>query len=157
MEQSTLSKNYIFGICYKENCVKKIILIIFVAVSSYATGDMIVALHSTFRKNINEYYKLWAVGYCMGHFKVENNIKFGYQETPARFNRDDFKIDKIVYLLGIEPLNELKAYIDKGKSYFDKDRANYCLGLLVPNETEGYHSLNDEAERIVKKYCKDCE
>ena len=156
MKQITLSKNYIFGIYCKDDYMKKIVLIMFVAVYSYATGDNIFALHSTFRKNINEYYKLWAVGYCMGHFKVENNIKFGYQKIPARFNEDDFKINKIVYLLGVEPLNELKAYIDKGKGYFDKDRANHCLGLLKSNEIKGYHSLNDEVERIVKKYCKEC-
>ena len=136
--------------------MKKIVLMLFIVVYAYATSDTIFTLHSTFKRNINEYYKLWAVGYCMGQFKIEKNIKFGYQEMPARFNRDDLKINRIVYLLGVEPLNELKAYIDKDKSYFDKDRANHCLGLLKSNEIESYHSLNDEVERIVKKYCKDC-
>lgn len=136
--------------------MKRIVLIMFVAVYSYATSDSIFALHSTFRKNINEYYKLWAVGYCMGHFKVENNIKFGYQEIPARFKRDDFKIDKIVYLLGIEPLNELKAYIDKKQQWLDEDRINNCLGLLIPPRFNKNGGIDDEVERIVRKYCKDC-
>lgn len=135
--------------------MKKIALIMVVAIYSYASSDSIFALHSTFRKNINEYYKLWAVGYCMGHFKVENNVKFGYQKMPVRFDRDDFKINKIVYLLGVEPLNELKAYIDKDRNYFDKG-ANHCLKLLIPSDIESYHSLDDEVKRIVKKYCKDC-
>ena len=57
MKQITLSKNYIFGIYCKDDYMKKIVLIMFVAVYSYATGDNIFALHSTFRKNINEYLK----------------------------------------------------------------------------------------------------
>lgn len=137
--------------------MKKIVLILFIIVYACASSDTIFALHSTFRKNIDEYYKLWAVGYCMEHFKIEKNIKFGYQEIPPKFNRDDLKINRIVYLLGLEPLNELKAYIDKDKSYFDEDRANHCLGLLKSNEIESYRSLNDEVKRIVKKYCKDCQ
>ena len=111
--------------------MKKIVLVMFVVIHSYATSDTIFALQSTFKKNINEYYKLWAVGYCMGHFEVERNVKFEFQEMPARFSIDDLKISKIVYLLGVEPLNEIKDYIDKNNSYFEKDKANHCLGLQV--------------------------
>lgn len=138
--------------------MKKIVLVMFVVIHSYATSDTILALQSTFKKNINEYYKLWAVGYCMGHFEVERNVKFEFQEMPARFSIDDLKISKIVYLLGVEPLNEIKDYIDKNNSYFEKDKANHCLELLLkPNyKPKSHHSLDDEVKRIVKKYCKDC-
>ncbi|TQR61059.1 hypothetical protein [Campylobacter troglodytis] len=137
---------------------KTIFIILFIVINSYASGDMVFALLSTFKKDINQYYKLWAVGYCMGHFKIEKNIKFGYQEIPARFNIDDFQINKIVYLLGIEPLNELKAYIDKDKNAMQTNIANHCLYLLLDqnHNIEGHHSLEDEIKRIVKKYCKEC-
>ena len=38
--------------------MKKIVLVMFVVIHSYATSDTIFALQSTFKKNINEYYKL---------------------------------------------------------------------------------------------------
>ena len=66
----------------------------------------------------------------MGHFEIEENVKI-----PLTFDADNFKISNMVYLLGVEPLNELKDYIgknyDKSKNAFDKDRANSCLSLLL--------------------------
>lgn len=145
--------------------MKKIVLMMLIVVYSYAGADTVFFLESKFKKNAKEYYKLWAVGYCLGLFEVEKNTKFTNPGTPINsFNfMDDSKIGNIVYVLGfrspngVEPLHEIKAYIDKESDYFKKDRANHCLALLQKrNYPKGYHSLDDEIERVVKKYCKDC-
>ena len=110
--------------------MKKILLAMFFIAHSYASSDTHFFLQLAFKSNIKEYYKAWTIGYCMGHFEIEENVKI-----PLTFDADNFKISNMVYLLGVEPLKELKNYIgknyDKSKNDLDKDRANRCLSLLL--------------------------
>lgn len=55
--------------------MKKIVLMMLIVVYSYAGADTVFFLESKFKKNAKEYYKLWAVGYCLGLFEVEKKYK----------------------------------------------------------------------------------
>lgn len=143
--------------------MKKIVCVILVASMLYAWGGTTAFMTTRklfFETNAKEYYKAWAVGYCLGHYNIKDNKEVESMPfksaTDKKAFRENLKVENIVYAGDIEALNELKTYIDKDKNYFDKDRANHCLKLLIPSEIESYHSLDDEVKRIVKKYCKDC-
>lgn len=142
--------------------MKKMIMIIlvsyFLAVNtnadnlshSYNPSDVLSSQLLVFKMNARYYYKAWTIGYCLGYYKVENNAMITFDTM--------LDIDKIAYVKGIEPLKELKSYIDSKKDYFEKDKVNRCLNLVIPSsKINGLITLEYVIERIVKKYCKKCE
>ena len=114
-----------------------------------------------FETNVKEYYKAWAIGYCLGYYAIKDDrevesIPFVAATNKKAFN-ENLKIENIVYVGDIGALNELKTYIDEKRHWLNEDRINNCLGLLIPPHSNKNSGINDEIERIVKKYCKDCE
>ena len=116
---------------------------------SYNPSDVLSNQLLLFKVNARHYYKAWAIGYCLGYYIVENNVTVTFDTQ--------LDVDKIAYVKGIEPLKELQSYIDSKKDYFEKDKVNRCLKLVIPtSKINGIVTLEDEIERIVKKYCKEC-
>ena len=111
----------------------------------------------SFKTEAKDYYKAWAVGYCLGHYKIEDDVEFTFDSAGLmsdymkKTSRDehisDSYISKMVYFGGVEPLEELKAYIDEKKDYFDKNRVERCFMLF----TDEYFVI-DVIEPIIKKY-----
>ena len=113
-----------------------------------------------FETNAKEYYKAWAIGYCLGHYTLKGNQEIETIPFVAATNRETFsenlKVENIVYAGGTEALNELKAYIDKKQHWLNEDRINNCLELLIPPHSNKNSGIDDEVKRIVRKYCKEC-
>lgn len=132
----------------------------FMLYASDAEPEIAEGFAHSFKTNAKDYYKAWAVGYCLGYYKIEDNVKFtftgiffigGIANYLKKFSEDereaDLYVSKMVYFGGVEPLEELKAYIDEKKDYFDKNRTERCLKLFADN-----YDVDKEIERIIKKY-----
>ena len=144
--------------------MKKIICVMLVIKILYAwngTTAFMATRKLFFETNAKEYYKAWAIGYCLGHYTLKGNQEIESIPFISATNKETFsenlKVENIVYAGSAEALNELKAYIDKKQQWLNEDRINNCLELLIPPHSNKNSGIDDEIERIVKKYCKDCE
>lgn len=109
-------------------------------------------------KNKTKELKELGLFYCLG-FKDENAIKRRLYLTSA--NRQCYNYVQIMD--SYQAFEEVKQYIDNIKSeYKDKDptgeynKFKRCMFIYKSEEGE-FNSYQQEIERIVKKYCKDCE
>ncbi len=92
-----------------------------------------------YRQEARKYYKAWGFDYCLNYTK----------ELPSNHgNRSDsYARELVLEVGGKQALTELKKFIEPRKKVSD---LTSCLELYDSKEYQ------DEVERIVKKYCKDC-
>ena len=109
-----------------------------------------------FKQNPVKYYKRWALAYCLGYVSNEDMIvKSGcVSKGLPKEVKNLSHIDNMVKIFGIEAIGELKAYMDKFlyiHKIEQKGSVNACFDWIYDSK-----EYQNEIERIVKKYCKDC-
>ena len=112
---------------------------------------------TSFMQNPIKYYKRWALAHCLKYTSsVAKTMSSGCGKKMPQDIINLRHIDNMTRLLGDEPLSELKTYIDE---YYEvivefshKGYVNACFDLVYENK-----EFDAEVERIIKKYCKECE
>ncbi|MGX3046126.1 hypothetical protein [Helicobacter sp. T3_23-1056] len=112
---------------------------------------------TSFMQNPIKYYKRWALAHCLKYTSsVDKTMSSGCGKKMPQEIINLAHIDNMTRLLGNEPLSELKTYMEKYYSvameYEHKGYINACFDLVYENK-----EFDAEVERIVKKYCKECE
>ena len=109
-----------------------------------------------FKQNPVKYYKRWSLAYCLGYVSSEDMIVksgCGSKGLPKEIQNLSH-IDNMVKIFGNEAISELKAYLDEYlyiHKIKQKGSVNACFDWIYDSK-----EYQDEVERIVKKYCKDC-
>ncbi|GAB0174118.1 hypothetical protein NHP164001_21460 [Helicobacter trogontum] len=92
-----------------------------------------------YRQEARKYYKVWGFDYCLNYTKGLSNNHANRSDSYAR--------ELVLEVGGKQAVAKLKKFIEPRK----KDSSlTYCLELYESKEYQ------DEVERIVKKYCKEC-
>ena len=94
-----------------------------------------------YQQDARKYYKVWGFDYCLGYTKGLPNNSANRSDAYAR--------DLVLEVGGKQALAELKKFVEHRKKY--STSLTNCLKLYDSKEYQ------NEVERIVKKYCKDCE
>ena len=92
-----------------------------------------------YRQDARKHYKMWGFDYCLGYTKGLPNNNANRSDAYAR--------ELVLEVGGKQALAELKKFVEHRKKY---SSLTNCLNLYDSKEYQ------DEVERIVKKYCKDC-
>lgn len=111
----------------------------------------------SFIQNPIKYYKRWALAHCLKYTSsVDKTMSSGCGKKMPQDIINLRHIDNMTRLLGGEALDEVKAYIDEYYKviveFSHKGYVNACFDLVYKNK-----EFDAEVERIVKKYCKECE
>ena len=93
-----------------------------------------------YQQDARKYYKVWGFDYCLGYTKGLPNNHAHRSDAYAR--------DLVLEVGGKQALAELKQFVERRKKV---SNLTNCLELYDSKEYQA------EVERIVKKYCKDCE
>lgn len=102
-----------------------------------------------FKKDPIMYYKRWALMYCLGYTSNENATILMPRCAKRKEVERPNHINNMVKILGEEPLEEIKAYVDREMMPLIGGRVNGCF-------FEVYHTqrFQETLEKIVKKYDK---
>lgn len=120
------------------NTLKMCLLIAVISCNLFAGGPEVhINYKEYYKQNARYLYRVWGFDYCLNYTK---NMPF---DTPEKQ-----WIRKSHKFTSKESLEELKHFIDRY-------RAKHNL-LVICLELYDSKEYQDEIERIVKKYCKDC-
>ncbi|RAX57195.1 hypothetical protein CCZ01_06945 [Helicobacter monodelphidis] len=103
-----------------------------------------------FTKDPVKYYKRWALMYCLGYTSNERKMHHMPKCKERKEIENPSHIDNMVKTCGIEPLEEIKTYLDKEYLPFDSlGKVNNCFYGVYENK-----EFQERLETIVSKHCK---
>lgn len=124
-----------------QNGIKMYLLIAIMSYNLFAGGPEVhINYKEYYKQNARYLYKIWGFDYCLNYTK---NMSFNALEKQWVKEKQS-----ILESTSKESLEELKHFIDRYRA--KHNLLVICLNLYDSKEYQ------DEVERIVKKYCKDC-
>ena len=116
-----------------------------------AYSESISFARYTFKKDPIKYYKRWALMYCLSYASNEQKVHYMSNCKERKEIENPNHIDNMVKTCGVEPLEEIKTYLDKEYLSLRDDlgKVNNCFnGIYESNE------FQEQLETIVGKHCK---
>ena len=124
-----------------QNGIKMYLLIAIMSYNLFAGGPEVhINYKEYYKQNARYLYKIWGFDYCLNYTK---NMSFNALEKQWVKEKQS-----ILESTSKESLEELKHFIDRYRA--KHNLLVICLKLYDSKEYQ------NEVERIVKKYCKDC-
>ncbi|MDY5186245.1 hypothetical protein [Helicobacter trogontum] len=115
-----------------------------------AYSQSISEMRYEFKKDPVKYYKRWALMHCLGYASNERKMHQMPNCRERKETENPNHIDNMVKTCGIEPLEELKVYLDKRTSWDYNGKVNDCFYVVYEDK-----KFQERLEMIVEKYCKD--